>query len=207
MDRRRFLGGAAALGGAAVVAVGVQPSRLTHAPRGPLYVLDETAFGILAAVAARTTGDDAADPVAIAHAADEALRFVSVEAQEELGMVLRLLESALAAVVLRGGARPYSALTPAEQDAALGAWLDSRLELVRGAGQALRKLTLGSYYAQLEAARQTGHPGPLFDKPDPGPPVARAALSPPFDPAAYPAVRTTTTSTTPTAPAHAPEAP
>lgn len=185
VDRRGFLK-AGAIGGGVVVAGGaaiaLQSGELRFPPREPLHVLDATRFNVVAAIAARTAGTPDIDPIAVAHAADAALRYAPPEARDELGIVLAALENGLSGLLLRGSAQPFSALDGPGQDRALDRWLESRIELVRGAGQALRKLTLASYYAPLAVARTTGYPGPLFEKPDPGPIEARARLSEPYVP-------------------------
>ncbi len=182
----------AAVGGA----VALRSGELRHAPREPLRVLSPAAFAVIAAVAARTAGTPDVDPVAVAHGADAALRYAPPEAREELMLVIGLLENGLSGLLLRGSATPFTALDGPGQDRALEAWMDSRVELVRGAAQALRKLTLASYYAPLAMGQSIGYPPPLFEKPDPGPIEARAPLSeayvprttrPSADPSAGPA--------------------
>lgn len=169
-----------AAGGGAFFAL--RPSDLGRAPRAALHVLDAKTFAVMAAVIERVVTAPDVDAIEIAHRVDVALRYLPVEGQKELKSALGLLENGLAGLLTRGSGTPFTRLSPEGRDAALHAWASSRVTLLRSAFDALRKLSLASYYASLEAGRAIGYAGPPFDKPDPGPISSRGALSPPFVP-------------------------
>ncbi|MFO0725860.1 MAG: hypothetical protein U1E65_18900 [Myxococcota bacterium] len=155
-------------------------------PKCPLLVLDEETFAVIATVTTRTVQGPGADPVTLAHAADVALSRLSKEAQEAANNAMRMLERSL--VMTQGAAAiPFTEAKPEVQDTVLLSWIHSEWELLRGLGNSMRKLGLGAYYANLEVGRGIGYPGPPIDKPDPGPIVADAPLSPPFVPVRRPA--------------------
>jgi hypothetical protein len=151
-------------------------------PTGPLYVLDETSFGVLALVGARVVSAPDDDPISIAHRADASLRYVSEDAQADLRMVLKLLENGLAGILTRGSAACFSELSPEGKDRAIERWMSSPVPLLRGAANSLRQLCLGAHYSPLAYAQSTGYPGPFFEKPEAPPITADGPLSPPFVP-------------------------
>lgn len=184
MDRRTFIKrsllATGAAGAAGAAALGFDESEALVPPRAPLHVLDETSFGVLVAMAARIVPVEGADPVQIAHDVDASLRYTTPEAGADTRLVLAVLENGLSGLLTRGSATLFSELTPEGRDEALRRWGDSSIAMLRGATNSLRKLCLGVHYASLEHARALGYPGPIFEKPDPGPLSARAAISKPF---------------------------
>lgn len=147
-----------------------------------LRVLDVTTFGILAAVAARTTLVSAEESLVVAYNVELLLRVMRPAAQRNLCQVLRLLENALPAVLLRSSITPFTRLSPAGQDHALWAWRASSLVTLRGAYQALRRLTLGAYYCQVNNARPLGYRGPRWPVTAAEPMTDRGPLSPAYVP-------------------------
>jgi hypothetical protein len=140
--------------------LGLWPSARRLRARKPLRVLDERAFSVLAAVAARTVGAPNADAVEIAHRVDATLAFAPAEVGRDVGRLLLLFDNALAGLLFDGRARPFTRLSPEGQDAVLAAWRDSRI-LVRHFGYtALRKLTQAAHYSMPEAWASVGYPGP-----------------------------------------------
>ncbi len=190
MQRRSFLK-TGLIGGAVVAAVGAAGLALWSGdtsvrPRRPLASLPERAFPVLVAVAARVLKGTTADPVEIAHRVDEALRFASPESRKDLADVFGLLENALAGLLLRGQARPFTLLDEREQDAALLAWRDSRIGLLRGAYHGVRKLCLAAHHASPASWAEVGYAGPAIQKPAPPPIEAHRPLlvdeaAPPVD--------------------------
>jgi hypothetical protein len=175
MQRRSFL--KKSLAGAVVLAVvgatglALWPGDTSVRPQRPLVSLPERAFPVLVAVAGRVLKGTTANPVEIAHRVDDALRFSTPEARADLGDVLGLLENGLTGLVLRGQARPFTLLDESAQDAALLAWRDSRVGLLRGAYHALRKLCLAAHYATPSSWAEVGYGGPAIAKDEP-PPIA-----------------------------------
>lgn len=164
MNRRGFLKrgllGGVLLASAGGFGLALWPTRKTYLPRTPLRVLDERQFAVMAAVAARTVGAPGADPIAIAHNADIALSMSSLEAQEDVKKLLLLFDNALAGLLFDLRPRPFTQLSPDEQDVALRKWQRSRIAIRRSGYVALRKLTQAAYYSQRSCWPEVGYPGP-----------------------------------------------
>lgn len=183
MRRRTFLKrslivGVAAGGGATFLAT--RSSRELPSPTGPLHVLDEISFGVLALFAARILPIEAADPRRIAHDIDSSLRYTTPEAQADMRLVLGVLENGLSGVFTRYSATLFSELDDEGRELAMKRWGSSPVGLLRGATASLRKLCLGVFYAPLDNAKAIGYRGPIFEKPVPPPIEAREPLSPPY---------------------------
>jgi hypothetical protein len=181
MQRRSFLKRGLLGGVLLVVAAGggvaLLPGDKSVKPSGPLSSLPESAFPVLAAVAARALAGTTASPVEIAMRVDAALRYARPEVRKDLGDALALLENALGGLLTRGTARPFTQLDEKEQDEALHRWRDSRLVLLRSAYHGLRKLCLAAHYATPAGWPETGYPGPSIPKPEPPAITARGALA------------------------------
>ena len=166
MDRRSFL--KKGLFGGAVLALGgtglaFYPTLRLAEPRIPLLVLDDRAFQVLVAIAGRIAPADA-DPVAIAHGADQSLLYLAApEAREDLKKLFGVFENALPGALLDFRAAPFTRLGPEAQDRVLASWRDSRLSFRRGAYQVLRKLCLGRYYLEETSWPGIHYPGPPPD--------------------------------------------
>jgi choline dehydrogenase-like flavoprotein len=182
VKRRTFLAGAGAGGlvlGASGVFLGTRTSASRAKPRPALNVLDEPSFAVFVAIAERALMFDGADPVEIAHRVDEALRYARPEAQNEMRLTLLVLENALAGLLLRRSPRLFTESTLEDRARALELWGDSRVALIRGFTNSVRKLSVGSHYAELAGAKATGYPGPALDKPDAGPILRDGRISEP----------------------------
>lgn len=163
MNRRRFLqttlfGGVVLAGAGAGLAL--WPSELKAHPRRPLQSLDDREFAILAAVAARTVTAPGADATEIAHAVDGLFALQVPEARADFKKLLRTLDNALAGLLFDGRPKPFTRIAPADQEAALLEWRDSRVADRRRGYQALRKLTQAAYYGAPSGWAITGYPGP-----------------------------------------------
>lgn len=161
--------GGAVLGVGGLSGLALWPGDHSARPNRVLAVVDEANFAVLVAVAGRMCQGTTARPVEIAHRVDDALRFTFPEARKDMNPVLGLLENALGGALLRGSARPFTLLDGAAQDAALYAWRDSSVGLLRGAYQALRKLCLAAHYANVGSFAELDYGGPLISKPEPPP--------------------------------------
>lgn len=178
MRRRGFLK-LGLVGGALLAVTGtglaLLPGDRSVRPRGPLSVLDEAQFAVLAALAARVLARTTADPVTIAHAVDATLRYAPPEVAADLGAALGLLDNALVCVLTGRKPVPFTLLDEAGQEAALAAWRDSRLALLRSAYQGLRKLCQAAHYATPAAAATVGYV-PSIAKLEPTAVTARGPL-------------------------------
>jgi hypothetical protein len=164
MTRRTFLkrgliGGALLiLGGGATLTL--LPTRESGTPLHPLEVLDPRAFQVLVAIARRLVSHPAANPVAIAHGVDAILGRMAPEAQEDMGKLLLLFESALSGLIFDGRVTPFSRRSAADQDRSLLSWRDSRLVIRRTGYQALRKLCFFAHYSMPSSWVLVGYPTP-----------------------------------------------
>ncbi len=163
MNRRAFV--RRGLWGGLVLVLGggglaLYPTLDTGGPLRPLHVLSPRSFHVLVAIARRVVVAPDADPIAIAHGADDALRSVPAEVQSDINSLLGLFETALARLVLDARPVPFTRLSPAAQDEALLRWRDSHLTIRRTGYQALRKLVLSSHYAQPSSWPSAHYPGP-----------------------------------------------
>ncbi|WP_373047834.1 gluconate 2-dehydrogenase subunit 3 family protein [Vulgatibacter sp.] len=156
------------LGGALLLAAGgtglaLQGSAL-RAPGRQLQVLDPRTYSILAAVADRIVpagnGFPAATALAVPEKIDALLASGDPGVADEVKQVLLLLENALAGLVFDGRTRPFTKLSPPEQDEALRSWQHSGLSIRRTAFAALHGLCAAAYYASPEIHTLVGYPGP-----------------------------------------------
>lgn len=178
MKRRGFLK-LGIVGGAILVVAGTSvallPGDRSVRPRTPLSVLTEAQFAVLVALAARVLARTTADPMSVAHAIDSTLRYAPPEVQKDLGVALGLLDNALVSLLTGRKPVPFTQLSEDGQDAALMAWRDSRIALLRSAFQGLRKLCLAAHYATPPAAAALGY-APSISKPEPPAISARGPL-------------------------------
>lgn len=156
------------LGGAALLALGgvglsLQPTRM-RTPRRKLQVLDETTYSILAAIADRISpagdGFPASTELEVPEKIDALLARSHPAVGAEVKSVLQLIENGAAGLLFDGHPRPFTARTPAEQDATLQAWRSSRLHLRRTAFKAVHGLCTAAYFASPEVYARVGYPGP-----------------------------------------------
>ena len=184
-DRRGFL--KKGLLGTALLAVGGASFLATRGgkretPPSPLLVLDVARFSIMVAVAEVVLPFDGVDAKNVAVRVDQSLSFAPSRVQSEITSALGLLENGLAGVFTRGQMTPFTLLAVPERALALNAWRDANVTLLRSAYHALRKLALAGYYSDLEKAKETGYPGPPFEKAPLWDLEATKAISPPFVP-------------------------
>jgi hypothetical protein len=132
-----------ALGGGGLA---LYPSGHVASPTAPLLVLEPASFQVLVAVAGTIVVAKGADPVAIAHAVDQALLRVTPEAQADMNKLLGLLENALPGLLLDARVQPFTRLSPETRVRVLETWSTSRFAIRRSGYQALRKLCIASYY-------------------------------------------------------------
>jgi hypothetical protein len=190
MQRRQFLV-RGALGGLAVAALGGGYLALRRSPGAAqpterLVALTPLTFGVVAALAGVHITAEGRDPIAIAHAVDKLLIFQAPEQVRDLNRALAAFETGLFGLFTRGSFRTFTELGEDAQRAAVRAWSEASIPLLRATCDSLRRLTVGAHYAQLANAKALGYPGPPFEKPDPPPIVADQPLSPPFEPGALP---------------------
>ncbi len=124
---------------------------------------------------------------------EQAIKAVQAQplgAQAEFEQLLDLLEKPLLGLTWMGPLRSFAQLTPAQREALLLSWANSRLPPLRKAFQTLRKLCMFFYYGSSPADGSLnpawavlGYPGPALP-PDSGPPVAAPRPIRPLTPVA-----------------------
>jgi len=183
--RRGFLkktvAGAALLAAAGAVPLALRKTRL-RAPRGPLRFFTPEEYSVFAAVAERVLARGAADvpaelagilearpaapapgEVDVAGKADAFLAPLDAASAKDLKQLLALFDNALFSFATGGPPRPFTRMSPAEQDAHLLAWATSRMAVRRTGFQALKRLSAAVYYGSPETYASVGYPGPPDD--------------------------------------------
>jgi hypothetical protein len=159
------------LGTAVLAAAGAVPLALRKGagrplpPGAELLFFTPTEYGVFAAVADRIVpkidpGQPTAGEVGVALKADHLLSRADPDTRHDFKQLLGLFDNALASFVLDGRARPFTRLSPDEQDQALRQWRDSRLPLRRSGFQGLERLSLAIYYSDPKTYAGIGYPGP-----------------------------------------------
>jgi hypothetical protein len=175
---RKTLGGAALLAAAGAVPVALRKTRLRIPPH-PLRFFTPAEYSVFAAVADRVLARGAADvpadlagvlrarPAApapetldVAGKADAFLAPLDAKSAKDLKQLLALFDNALFSLATGGPARPFTRMSPAEQDAHLERWATSRLAVRRTGFQALKRLSAAVYYGSPESYPAVGYPGP-----------------------------------------------
>lgn len=164
LARRRFL--QVGLAGGLLLALG----GLALTPGGPsaaaptLKVLSARELAVLAAIADRVCpggdGLPTATEIGVAEKLDAFLDGMDPWTVADVRKLLGLFESRTGGLVLDGRWRPFSELSPTQQDAVLDGWRRSRLAFKRAAFLALRALVVSQYWADPRVTIHLGYPGP-----------------------------------------------
>jgi hypothetical protein len=153
----------------------LRSSKHVPLPAEGLKVLGMREYWVLDAIARRfivpMEGFPTVDDVRIAYQCDRILESADVTSQMELRQLLNLFENALANFVLGGRIKPFSQLSPDEQDAVLHEWQFSKLALRRTGFMALRSLVMAAYYGSPKTWPAVGYGGPPVAFHDPNAPV------------------------------------
>ncbi|MFL5309169.1 MAG: hypothetical protein ACJ79H_01815 [Myxococcales bacterium] len=175
---KKTLGGTALLAAAGAVPLALRKTQLRPV-RQPLRFFTAAEYSVFAAVAdrvlARGTSDvpqeltgvlrsrptaPAPADVDVAGKADAFLAPLDAASAKELKQLLALFDNALFSVLTGGPPRPFTRMTPAEQDAHLVRWATSRMAVRRTGFQALKRLSAAVYYGTPETYASVGYPGP-----------------------------------------------
>lgn len=176
---KKTLGGAVLLAAAGAVPIALRRTQLRE-PRGPLRFFTPAEYSVFAAIAERVLARGPADvppelasqtrPVApsaaeldVAGKADAFLAPLDETSAKDLKRLLALFDNALFSVATGGPPRPFTRMTPEEQDAHLERWATSRLAVRRTGFQALKRLAAAIYYASPLTFASVGYPGPPYE--------------------------------------------
>lgn len=155
MNRREFF--RVGLVGGAVLAIG--RSAAGAAPSGLLTAADRPRLAAIARVML-----DPALPADMAgrvvDSIDAIMRNLPAPIQAELRDLLDLLGLAPARLLLAGFWSDWHEVPPADVDAALDGWRDSRLALLRSAYGGLHELCTAAWYGDPASWSRIGYPGP-----------------------------------------------
>jgi len=176
---KKTLGGAALLAAAGAVPVALRKTQLRE-PRGKLRFFTVAEYSVFAAMADRVLARGpvaglppelvnaiAARPAApepaevdVAGNADAFLAPLDPASAKDLKQLLALFDNALFSLLTGGPPRPFTQMSPQEQDAHLERWATSRLAIRRTGFQALKRLAAAVYYGSPRTYASVGYPGP-----------------------------------------------
>ena len=175
---KKTVAGAALLAAAGAVPLALRKTRLRPA-RSPLRFFTPAEYSVFAAVAERVLARGAADvppqlagvlktrpaapppsDVDVAGKADAFLAPLDPASAKDLKQLLALFDNALFSFATGGPPRPFTRMSPAEQDAHLTAWATSRMAVRRTGFQALKRLSAAVYYGSPDTYASVGYPGP-----------------------------------------------
>lgn len=170
VSRRGFLK-RTLLGSALLAAAGAVPLALRKGidralpADAKLVFLTPAEYSVFAAVADCVVpkldpGQPTAAELGVALKVDQLLSRADPDTRHDFKQLLGLFDNALAAFVLDGRTRPFTQLSPDEQDEALRQWRDSRLPLRRSGFQSLQRLSLALYYCDPKVYAGIGYLGP-----------------------------------------------
>ncbi len=168
LPRRGFL--KVGLLGTAAVAVGgvglaLRGSLLREGPAAGLKCLTLREYSILAAVGdailpAAGEGAPSASEIEVARVADDVLSQVPEEDQKQIKLLLGIFDNALVSFLFDGRMTPFTKLSVEDQQKALLAWGNSRVQFRRTAFQALKGLVGAFYYGDQRTWKRIGYGGP-----------------------------------------------
>lgn len=165
LTRRRVLS-FGIFGGAVIslsgVGLGLLPGVTVPAPQ-ELLVLGPREYSIVSALASchcDAPGLPSAASLDIAGLVDAHLSTLAKADQEELLLGLRLLENALAGLLLSGRPRTFTGSSRSVQRATLEAWRTSSFLVQRKVWKATRALVVASYWGHPDLYARAGYPGP-----------------------------------------------
>jgi hypothetical protein len=127
-------------------------------PRRPTTAVDGFGLSMFAAIAEVMT--PGADPVEVAHRADDFLAGQAPGDLVDLGRLLRLLENGVANGLFTGRPMPFSRMSIDARRTVLFSMRDSRLTLRRGGYQVLRRIVVASRWTDPAAWSTLGYGGP-----------------------------------------------
>jgi hypothetical protein len=166
LSRRRALGlgfGGGLLVVLATLGLAIQPTVMVP-PSRPLRVLSVEQYAILRAVAERMHPGKGPIPSAsqlgVAEAVDELLASAHPGFAYDFGRALLVFESAAGHLVFDGQLRPFTRMTPEQQDRVLAGWREARSHLRRQIFHAMLGLCSAAYWGDPRTWSVMEYPGP-----------------------------------------------
>jgi hypothetical protein len=149
---------------AGAVPLALRKTRLRE-PRNALQFFTQAEYSIWAAMADRVldgVGLKAPSPAAIdvAGKADAFLAPLPAGDAKDMKQLLSLFDNALFSLLSGGPPRPFTRMSPEEQDAHLRSWQTSRLAIKRTGYQAMKRLSCAMYFSDPATYASVGYPGP-----------------------------------------------
>jgi len=158
------------LAAAGSVPLALRKTKLRAVPAGaPLRFFTPAEYSIWAAVADRVLAEErpssAPEPAKldIASRADAFLAPLPESDRKDLKQLLALFDNALFSFLQGGPPRPFTAMSPPEQDEHLRRWQTSRLAIQRTGFQAMKRLCCALYFSAPEVWPGVGYPGPPYE--------------------------------------------
>ena len=167
---KKSIAGAALLAAAGSIPLALRKTRLREVPKGrPLQFFTPAEYSIWATVADRVLAEEkpsdapTATQLDIAARADAFLAPLPEDDRKDLKQLLALFDNALFSFVQGGPPRPFTAMSPQQQDAHLRRWQFSRLAIQRTGYQALKRLCCALYFSAPETFASVGYAGPPYE--------------------------------------------
>ena len=167
---KKTVAGAALLAAAGSIPLALRRTKLRDLPKDrELQFFTPAEYSIWAAVADRVlaeqdpSGAPTAAQVDVAAKADAFLAPLHDTDRKDLKQLLALFDNALFSALQGGPPRPFTAMSPGEQDAHLRRWQTSRLSIQRTGYQAMKRLCCALYFSAAETFAAVGYAGPPYE--------------------------------------------
>ncbi|HUJ24694.1 MAG TPA: gluconate 2-dehydrogenase subunit 3 family protein [Myxococcales bacterium] len=158
---KKTLGGAVLLAAAGAVPLALRRTR-PRAAAAPLQFFTPAEYSIFAAVADRVLTD--AEPrVGVAERADAFLAPLPPADARDFRRLLALFDNALYGFLRGGPPRPFTQMSPDDQDDQLARWQTSRFPIERTGYQAMKRLAAAMYFSDPRTYAGVGYPGPPYE--------------------------------------------
>lgn len=165
---KKTLGSAVLLAAAGAVPLALRKTKLRET-RKPLRFFTAAEYSIWAAVANRIlaeeqpSGAPSPSQIDVAAKADAFLAPLPQNDRKDLKQLLALFDNALFSALQGGPPRPFTQMSPQDQDAHLRRWQTSRLALQRTGFQAMKRLSCALYFSDPRTFASVGYPGPPYE--------------------------------------------
>ena len=111
----------------------------------------------------QASGAPSPSQIDVAAKADAFLAPLPQNDRKDLKQLLALFDNALFSALQGGPPRPFTQMSPQDQDAHLRRWQTSRLALQRTGFQAMKRLSCALYFSDPRTFASVGYPGPPYE--------------------------------------------